>query len=78
MRAMFVPVGDDNPRERFPLVTALLIGLNIFLFFLWCFPTPQLERMVEVRALLPIEEDWASAEWWKDIFSSMFMHEKMS
>ena len=71
---MFVPVGDDNPRERFPLVTIGLISLNIFLFFLLCFPAPQLERMVEVRALLPLEKDWVSIEWWKDIFSSMFMH----
>jgi membrane associated rhomboid family serine protease len=74
MRGVFIPIGDENPRESFPGITVGLIGLNIVLFFLWCFPEPQLERMVEVRALLPSEEDWDSIEWWKDIFTSMFMH----
>jgi membrane associated rhomboid family serine protease len=71
---VFIPVGDDNPRERAPLVTIALIGLNIALFLLWCFPAPSLDRSVPVHALWPSELDWASAGWWQDIFTSMFMH----
>ncbi len=71
---MFIPVGDENPREKVPFVTIGLIGLNIVLFFLWCFPEPNLVRTIEVHALYPHEVDWTDGGWWKDIFTSMFMH----
>ena len=71
---MFVPIGDENPRERVPVVTLGLIGLNILLFFLWCFPEENLIQAVEINALVPNRADWADIEWWKDIFASMFMH----
>jgi membrane associated rhomboid family serine protease len=71
---VFIPIGDDNPRERAPLVTIALIGLNIALFLLWCFPETKLEQTLNVHALVPATADWASVDWWKDIFTSMFMH----
>lgn len=71
---MFIPIGDENPRERVPFVTLGLIGLNIVLFFLWCFPEPVLEQTLFVHALVPQELDWGSPDWWKDMFTSMFMH----
>jgi membrane associated rhomboid family serine protease len=71
---MFIPIGDENPREKFPFVTYLLIALNGVLFILWCFPEETLVRTVEIHALKPSELDWSSPEWWQDIFTSMFMH----
>lgn len=71
---MFIPVGDETPRDRTPYVNYLLIGLNVLFFFLWCFPEPVLEQTVPVHALWPKEVDWSSLEWWKDVFTSMFMH----
>src|SRR5262245_2973419 len=71
---MFIPVGDDNPRERVPFVTFGLIVLNVVLFFLWCFPEEKLVQSIEVRALVPSAVNWGSIEWWKDVFTSMFMH----
>ena len=71
---MFIPIGDENPRERAPVVTFLLIGLNVVLFFLWCFPGEQLERSIPVHALKPELVDWTGALWWKSLFTSMFMH----
>ena len=70
---MFLPIGDDNPRERFPVVTLGLIGLNFVLFYLWCWPAPT-DEMVLVRALIPAQVDWTNFDWWQDIFTSMFMH----
>ncbi|HEU4339328.1 MAG TPA: rhomboid family intramembrane serine protease [Planctomycetota bacterium] len=71
---MFLPIGDDNPRERVPVVTLGLIGLNLVLFYLWCLEEPVLVENISVHALFPNQVDWTNAEWWKDIFSSMFMH----
>jgi membrane associated rhomboid family serine protease len=71
---MFVPVGDENPRERIPFVTLALIGLNALLFFLWCWPEPVLDQNISHHALYPLQVDWTGVEWWKDIFTSMFMH----
>ena len=71
---MFIPVGDENPLERTPFVTLTLIGANILLFFLWCWPEENLVQAIEVHALLPSQADWLSVDWWKDVFTSMFMH----
>jgi membrane associated rhomboid family serine protease len=71
---VFIPVGDDNPRERVPFVTWGLIALNAILFVLWCWPQDNLVQAIEVHALFPVEADWSSPGWWKDIFTSMFMH----
>src|SRR2546427_7511155 len=71
---MFIPIGDDNPRQRVPYVTILLIGLNILFYFLWCSSEAVLDRTIKVHGLMPIEVDWSNAGWWQDIFTSMFMH----
>ena len=71
---MFVPFGDENPRDRFPIVTIFLIVLNAIVFFLWCYPEDVLVRTVEIHALKPVEVDWTGLGWWMDIFTSMFMH----
>ena len=71
---MFIPIADENPRERAPIVTIGLIALNLLLFFLWCIPEENLVRSVEVSALIPSRVDWYDGEWWKDVFTSMFMH----
>jgi membrane associated rhomboid family serine protease len=71
---MFIPVGDDNPRQHVPYVTIILIGLNILLFFLWCFPEDNLVQTIEVHGLRPGDVDWTDRGWWSDVFTSMFMH----
>jgi membrane associated rhomboid family serine protease len=35
---VFLPLRDDNPRTRFPLVTALLIAANVLVYFFLTFP----------------------------------------
>jgi membrane associated rhomboid family serine protease len=71
---VFIPVGDDNPREKVPVVTIALILLNGLIFFLWCGSEEALLQSVPVHALYPAQVDWLSPEWWKDVFTSMFMH----
>ena len=34
---MFFPFKDDNPTRSFPLITWILIGANVFVFFQWQF-----------------------------------------
>ncbi|MBI4565836.1 MAG: rhomboid family intramembrane serine protease [Planctomycetes bacterium] len=71
---MFIPIGDENPRERTPYVTYALVALNILLFLLWCFPERTLVRHLPEHALWPMNEDWSDPGWWKSVLTSMFMH----
>ena len=71
---MFIPVGDENPREKVPFVTIGIILLNALLYFLWCSSPEALNESVPVHALYPEQANWLSVEWWKDVFTSMYMH----
>ena len=70
---MFVPIGDENPRDKFPIVTLGLIGLNAYLFFHWCHPVENLVQNIS-HTLVPAQADWTNPAWWSDVFTSMFMH----
>jgi membrane associated rhomboid family serine protease len=64
---MFLPIGDENPRERTPYVNFTLLAANIAVFLLFCFPEPR-ERVVEIGALYPAKFEWHA------LFTSMFLH----
>lgn len=65
---MFLPIGDENPRERTPYVNYALLGLNIAVFFLFCFPEPREETVLAHFALKPSNLNWTS------LLTSMFLH----
>jgi membrane associated rhomboid family serine protease len=62
---IFIPVGDINPRERFPWVNYSLIAANVAVFF-WSVSVP--ERTVLAWALVPSEMSPVT------MLSSMFLH----
>ena len=65
---MFLPIGDENPRERTPWVNYALLAANIAVFFLFCFPEPREETVLVSYAMKPAELRWHT------LFTSMFLH----
>ncbi|MHC4606812.1 MAG: rhomboid family intramembrane serine protease [Planctomycetota bacterium] len=68
---MIIPIGDDTPHEKRPYVNYALIGINVVVFLLFCFPYPRLEdAVVQDWAMKPAEV----GQNWKTLFTSMFLH----
>jgi membrane associated rhomboid family serine protease len=68
-----LPISDENPTKRFPVVTVLLIAANLAVFFAWQMQTG-LERSVALAGLVPTELHPISPRGVAHLFSSMFMH----
>ncbi len=71
-----IPLRDTNPRRTVPVVTYLLIGLNV-LAFLWQLSLgPALERALFAIAFIPARF-WIPGHWIADVMTivtSMFLH----
>jgi membrane associated rhomboid family serine protease len=65
---MFLPIGDENPRERTPYVNYALLALNIGAFLLFCFPEPREETVLAGYAMKPADLRWPT------LFTNMFLH----
>ena len=71
---MFFPFHDENPTRNFPLLTVLLIGTNIFVFF-WEFSYPgQVATLFTHYGLVPVQFVQAPLQTSPNIFSAMFLH----
>jgi rhomboid family protein len=71
-----LPIKDNVPTRRFPVVTVALIAAN---FAVWIFyELPNLDRAVLDAGYFPCEvvNDCRApvGTWWTDAFTSMFMH----
>ena len=81
---MFIPVGDENPRDRIvPVVTYALIALNVLLFIVELQQPGEraLQTFFDRWAVVPVEYrdgvDYAPAApgpFWVTLFSAMFLH----
>ncbi len=71
-----IPIGDNVPLERYPLVNNTLIALNIFFFFVELFQGPQLQQFIETWGLVPARlMQWTENPWvLVTLFTSMFLH----
>lgn len=71
---MFFPFHDENPTRNFPLLTILLIGSNIFVFF-WEFSYPgQASALFTRYGLVPVRFINEPIQTYPNIFSAMFLH----
>jgi membrane associated rhomboid family serine protease len=71
-----LPLRDNVPTRRFPVVTVVLIAIN---FAVWIFyELPNLNRAILDSGYFPCEpvHDCVAPgnPWWIDVFTSMFMH----
>jgi membrane associated rhomboid family serine protease len=71
---MFFPFHDENPTRHFPLLTIVLIGANIFVFF-WEFSYPgQIASLFTSYGLVPSHFVEAPIQTYPNVFSAMFLH----
>lgn len=69
-----IPLHDDQPTRRTPVVTLLLIAANVLVFVGWQLEVG-LPRSVAIGGLVPAElTGTLSPDAMRDVFSSMFMH----
>src|SRR5688572_13786467 len=68
-----LPISDENPTKRFPVVTVLLILANLVVFFAWQVQTG-LPRSVALAGLTPTELKPISLPGVEHLFTSMFLH----
>ncbi|MCB1209135.1 MAG: rhomboid family intramembrane serine protease [Verrucomicrobiales bacterium] len=72
-----IPLRDDSPTHRFPIMTVAIIIVNAAVYFLWQSQIG-LEESVSLAAFVPDEFTTALARSrpapWRDLFTSMFMH----
>jgi membrane associated rhomboid family serine protease len=68
-----LPISDDNPTKRFPIVTVLLIAANLAVFFGWQMRVG-LAHSIELGGLVPRELRPISLPGVEHLFTSMFMH----
>lgn len=78
---MFIPLRDENPTRRFPLITILLIALNIAIFLVQSFSPGGLEPHILRLAIIPYEithfHSIAPATRvppWLSLLTAMFLH----
>lgn len=72
-----IPLRDDTPSRRFPIITVTLIVINtlVFLYQQYLAATGQLDGFIYQAALIPSEVTrFSSPLVVADFFSSMFMH----
>lgn len=65
---MIIPIGDDNPREKFPIVTYSIIGINVivYIYFGWIYGNYQ--EIVNRFGFIPGQFHILT------LFTSMFLH----
>lgn len=68
-----LPISDENPTKRFPVVTVLLILANVAVFFAWQMKVG-LPKSVALAGLTPAELKPVSLVGVEHLFTSMFMH----
>lgn len=70
-----IPLRDNVPARRFPLVNTALIGLNVLVFLVQTALGPQVERVFQIYGLVPAQF-WVGADLgrWVPLFTSMFLH----
>lgn len=68
-----LPISDENPTKRFPVVTVLLIVANLAVFFAWQLRVG-LQHSVTLAGLVPTELHPVSQRGVEHLFTSMFMH----
>ena len=67
------PLYDSSPRNTFPFINYILIGLNIFVFYLQL-TAPNFEEFIYQYAFIPQEFSLFDPSSYFYIFTSIFMH----
>lgn len=74
---MLIPISDENPTRRFPLVTIVLVMANVAVFAYEASLTPEaLQTFVAHNAFVPaaLAADPFSPAVWRTVLTAMFLH----
>ena len=69
-----IPFHDENPTKNFPLLTILLIGVNIFVFFGEFSYPGQAAALFLNYGVVPYELMQSPIQTYPNVFSAMFLH----
>ena len=70
-----IPLRDINPRRRFPIVTLLIILMNVIVFaYEWMLTPAALDRLAFTWGLIPAQLMTFRLEAIVRVFTSMFLH----
>jgi membrane associated rhomboid family serine protease len=69
-----IPLRDENPTKRFPIVTVLLIGANFLLFFYELSLGNTLEPFIRVYGVIPARLVELNPNAYLTLISSLFLH----
>jgi rhomboid family protein len=69
---VFLPIGDENPRERTPYVNYAILAINIAVFFLLSLPSPEVSISYALRPARIA--DGLDPDSILTLFTSMFLH----
>jgi len=70
-----IPLKDNIPSSRFPVINYLFIGINIAVFIYEIMLSPaELEFFIKEHAIIPANFLISFPSEWKTIFTSMFLH----
>jgi membrane associated rhomboid family serine protease len=68
-----LPLRDSQSSGRFPIVTFLLIAINVFVFYLEITAADP-EAFISQYALIPSQLDFSNPGTWRPFLTSMFLH----
>ncbi len=78
-----IPLKDNNPRIKFPIITLLLIAVNVIIFILFFFETDAAQKQIinqyalfpsQVKTFLSSSINNYNNAFWSDFITYMFMH----
>ena len=69
-----IPLYDENPTERFPWFTLILIGVNIYIFFVGVTGSGDAASLFVHYGLIPYQVTHFPAQAYPHFFSAMFLH----
>ncbi|MGC9399649.1 MAG: rhomboid family intramembrane serine protease [Anaerolineae bacterium] len=71
-----IPLSDDVPGERLPLVTGALVLINTLIFLLESLLGPMTRSLIYTFGVIPLRltQQWANPLSWLSLLTSMFLH----
>ena len=78
-----IPLKDNNPRIKFPIITLLLIAGNVIIFILFFFESAAVQKQIiyqyalfpsQVKTFLSSSINNYKNPFWSDFITYMFMH----
>lgn len=68
-----IPLSDSVKSRHFPIATLLILGLNVYVFYLQL-TAPDIESFTNLWGFVPATLEWINPGSWIQLTTSMFLH----